>query len=446
MLRNNKIIAAEIPLETGNTRRLTGSGASWEAKGGRMLSRRDFLRASALFASGAIPGVKLAGARSLLPQAYFGVHPFIENNPKAVFIRRTHVAHMTDEDAKRREGLALAREIFVPMEQPGIPVSRRIILKPNAGGTTNGLTDTNFYEGVVTALKEIGLKKLYFLEANGYPQWVRLGYVDVNNRLGVMMNQTRRTPQQFQESWEMSYSTVPDGVVFKRIPHYAPGNEPDTWLLNIAKWKSHGMGLTLSVKNEQGMVALPYCRFCSGWQMVTGVPEFMKADIQPNAESVIQKLFERHVKMNYDRYDSQARLGPMVMEIWAQKTCDHMSVMKTGLAMIEGITAAEAEGQQVLTNMVMFGKDKFRLDVIGMYLGGHEPGDINLFRIAKERGLTDTFNPWEIPVYEWVNGAAVRRKLTDFARTPLKTYYLQLPGEPRYHLVNEPFDYDRYKA
>ena len=37
------------------------------------------------------------------------------------------------------------------------------------------------------------------------------------------------------------------------------------------------------------------------------------------------------------------------------------------------------------------------------------------------------------------------RKLTDFERTPLKTYYLQRQGEPEYHLVNEPFDYDRYK-
>jgi len=28
----------------------------------------------------------------------------------------------------------------------------------------------------------------------------------------------------------------------------------------------------------------------------------------------------------------------------------------------------------------------------------------------------------------------------------LKTYYLQMPGEPVYHLVNEPFDYDRVKV
>lgn len=411
-----------------------------------MLTRRDFLRFGALAAPGVIPAVKLAAAPLEVRQAYFGIHPFIESNPKAVFIRRTHVASITDEEAKQREGLALAREIFIPMDKPGIPISQRIILKPNASGTPNRLTHARFYEGVVTALKEIGLKKFYCLEANQHP-WVRQEYGDVNQRLGVQMNKPGRSPEQFRESWDMTWSTVPDGVVFKRIPHYAPLNEPDTWLLNIAKWKSHGMGMSLSVKNEQGLVVLPFCRFCSGWGMVTGAPPFMQPDIQPNAKPVIQKFFERHVKEHYDRYNSQAQLGPMIMEIWAQKTCDHMTVMKTGMAMVEGITAVQGfSGPQQLTNMVMFSKDKFRLDAIGMYLGGHEPGNINLFRIAKERGLTDTFDPWEIPIYEWVNGGAVRRKLTDFKRTPVKTYYLQLPGEPRYHLVDEPFDYHQPKA
>jgi hypothetical protein len=408
-----------------------------------MLTRREFLRTSALVAAGAIPAVRLASASLGLPQAYFGLHPFIESNPKAVFVRRTHVAQITDEEAKRREGLTLAREVFVPMERPGIPVTHRIILKPNYVAT-----DAQFYEGVVMALKEVGLRELYFIEANDYPGWDRRGFVDINQRLGVRMNEPDRRPRHFRESWEMNWSTVPDAVVYKRIPHYAPVNEPGTWLLNIAKWKAHGMCMSLSVKNEQGLVVLPYVRFCSGWSMVTGVPDFMKPDVQPNAEPVVRKFFERHVKLHYDRYDSPAALSPMHQEIWAHKTCDNMSVMKTGLAMIEGICGRDGDfddGQDYLTNLVMFSKDKFRLDMIGMYLGGHEPGDVHLFRIAKERGLTDTFNPWEIPIYEWVNGAAIPRKLTDFSRTPLKTYYLQKAGEPLYHLVNEPFDYSRYK-
>jgi hypothetical protein len=425
-----------------------------------MITRRDFVRAGALAAAGAIPAVRLAGASLGLPQAYFGLHPFIESNPKAVFIRRTHVAHKMDEAAKLQEGLTLAREIFVPMDRPGIPVTHRIVLKPNFMSVHDknrpdeenwgtGM-DPQFYEGMIMGLKEVGLRKFHFVEADVYYLWNVRGFVDINQRLGVVMNEPDRRPRHFRESWEMNWSTVPDAVIFKRIPHYAPVNEPDTWLLNIAKWKAHGMCMSLSVKNEQGLVVNPYVEFCSGWRMVTGVPEFMKADINPNAEAVIRKFFDRHVRLQYRRYESQAELSPMHQEIWAHKACDHMSVMKTGLAMIEGIYSRDGDGfgqgQDHLTNLLMFSKDKFRLDAIGMYLGGHEPGNVNLFRIAKERGLTDTFNPWEIPIYEWVDGAATPRKLTDFTRTPLKTYYLQLPGEPLFHLVNEPFDYDRYKV
>ena len=100
----------------------------------------------------------------------------------------------------------------------------------------------------------------------------------------------------------------------------------------------------------------------------------------------------------------------------------------------------------MLTNLVMFGKDRLTLDMIGMYLGGHEPGNVNLFRIAKERGLLGSFNPWDVEIYEWVNGTPVPRKLSQLTRTPLKTYYLQKDNEPKYHLVNDRFDYDKVKV
>ena len=44
------------------------------------------------------PGAVAAPVR--MPKAYFGVHPFIEANPKAVFIRRTRVAHKFDNEGK----------------------------------------------------------------------------------------------------------------------------------------------------------------------------------------------------------------------------------------------------------------------------------------------------------------------------------------------------------
>ena len=76
--------------------------------------------------------------------------------------------------------------------------------------------------------------------------------------------------------------------------------------------------------------------------------------------------------------------------------------------------------------------------------GGHEPGNFGLFHIAMERGKLHMMNPMHIPVYEWVDGVAVRRPLVGFTRTPLRTFYLQQPGkEPLWHLCNEPFDYSK---
>ena len=60
--------------------------------------------------------------------------------------------------------------------------------------------------------------------------------------------------------------------------------------------------------------------------------------------------------------------------------------------------------------------------------------------------MLDTFNPREVPVYEWEEGKPVRRELSSFQRTPLPTYYLSRDGEPKYHLVNEAFDYDKIRA
>jgi uncharacterized protein (DUF362 family) len=298
-------------------------------------------------------------------------------------------------------------------------------------------------------LKELGLKKFHFLEANNFHSWNYRGLVDINERHGIEMNEPERRVRNFEEAFDMNWTRVPEPVVYTHIPHYAPVNEPDTWLLDIAKWKSHGMCMTLAVKNLQGLVVKPYVRFCPGWNMVTGAPKWMQKNINGNVERVVNRFFDEHARLGYARYDSRAELAPMNQEIWAQKTCDNMQTLSTGLAVIEGIYGRDGDGFGVgndyLTNLVMFSKDKFRLDMIGMWLGGHEPGNVNLFRIAKERGLTDTFNPHEIPVFEWVDGKPVARKLTDFTRTPLKTYYLQRDGEPLYHLVNEPFDYDRVK-
>ena len=96
-----------------------------------------------------------------------------------------------------------------------------------------------------------------------------------------------------------------------------------------------------------------------------------------------------------------------------------------------------------MTNIVIFGKNPYLVDIIGHYLGGHEPGNFGIFHIAMERGKLDVMNPMNIPVYEWSEGVAVRRLLTSFTRTPLKTSYIQQKNEPLWHLCDQPFDYGR---
>jgi hypothetical protein len=70
-------------------------------------------------------------------------------------------------------------------------------------------------------------------------------------------------------------------------------------------------------------------------------------------------------------------------------------------------------------------------DGCGVHVGGHEPGNVDLFRIANERGLLDPFNPHEVAVSKWEDGKATRQRLTNFERTPLPTSYLQKDGEPK---------------
>jgi hypothetical protein len=133
-----------------------------------MLSRRHFLASGAALplGTGAFTASQLAAA-TRLGKSFFGVHSFVESNPNAVFIMRTRVKHKFDNEAKLNAGLQFAREVFVPQDgAPGIPVSHRVILKPNCTNVRSRNrpdeenwgtgTDPQFYEGIIMGLKELG--------------------------------------------------------------------------------------------------------------------------------------------------------------------------------------------------------------------------------------------------------------------------------------------------
>jgi hypothetical protein len=116
-----------------------------ESQGGASLNwtRRQLLKSGIQSGALALAAASraLAFPRWQAAESYFGVHPFIEANPKAVFIRRTQVPEKMDSAAKRAEGLQLAREIFVPMDSTGIPVSHRVIQWIGGEAVPRKLTD-----------------------------------------------------------------------------------------------------------------------------------------------------------------------------------------------------------------------------------------------------------------------------------------------------------------
>jgi hypothetical protein len=94
-----------------------------------------------------------------------------------------------------------------------------------------------------------------------------------------------------------------------------------------------------------------------------------------------------------------------------------------------------------MTNLLVFGRDAFRVDIVGHWLGGHEPGNFGLFHLARERGVSTALDPGNVPVYEWTDDGPRLAPLDSFARVPLATPYLPRPDEARFHLCDEPFAY-----
>jgi uncharacterized protein (DUF362 family) len=409
------------------------------------MDRRSFLRTVAGYgvASLSDSAVTLFSAPGAVPD-YFGLHPFIDAHPEAVFIRKTKVMSKTDSDGKKRESLALAEQIFTSRNAPGIPLTNKFAIKPNlTGSRASGLTyaiitDPFVIEGLIGGLNRAGVasEKIYVREGLALDQ-KGSGYIEMTGRCGAHYADSEcRTPMGKE---------CPDGVVFRRTKYLGPFNYPDSYLINVAKFKAHSMGLTLCVKNLQGTNIQPYIRFC-----YPPVSDILK-DIQSDASTHVEALYARHERDGMPRWNTGKGL---YMERWVQRTLDNYSLIRPtiGLNIIEGVYAQNGDGFSggpgaaggpdiFQTNLLIFGKDAFRVDIIGHWLGGHEPGNFGLFHIAKERGLSTALNPRNIPVYLWEDGGPTLTPLDKLPRTPLTTLYLQKPDEPQYHLCDEPFPY-----
>jgi hypothetical protein len=459
-----------------------------------MINRRNFLKSSSLL----VGGVGLIGRSSVFaaestPSRYFGVHPFVEQHPEAVFILRTDVDHKTNSAACKRVGLDLGRSVFVPMDNTGVPVTHNIATKPNLtahdtidekrGFTledTMGITtDVFFVEGLFESLKELGVagSRMHTRDTNGGGVLDARGYLAMGRRVGATVRAAKNTIKSEDDANDdraFVWKEVPGGVVGIQLPYLWPFNAPDSWNLNVAKFKAHEMGLTLTSKNWQGTHAAPFQGYCQKWHGIDAMQKveelINKECINPKVHEVVEANFKRHtstiprwntpdVPRNDPAYNEAYYYTALCMELWAHRTIDNHAASPMGLHIVEGIYGRDGDFNQgpnplgnennyegrawdYMTNVVIFGKSPYLVDMVGHWLGGHEPGNFGLFHIAMERGKLDVMNPMNIPVYEWQDGVAVRRPLTSFTRTPLRSFYLhQRTKEPLWHLCNEPFDY-----
>ena len=446
------------------------------------MDRRDFIKsASLLSAASLVAPERVLAAPRQGDARYFDLHPFVAAHPEAVFIRPTRVEVKTDDEAKLQEGTVFAREVFTLREDEGIPLSHKIALKPNlTGGSAHPdsmgmMTDAPFVEGMMVGMTELGLggDQFYLREGNvlkdGYsPNGSFLNYYKPSvRRVGAHLTDFDSGRQMYdasladlEEGTEVIWREVPGGVIFTRIGYVAPMNAPNAWNLNISKFKAHGMGLTLCSKNWQGTCVNPYIHFCESLSdLKKNRPDYFVNDVNPEFIENIDKLHAQHLEAGVPRWDRPGRNwnSGWGMEGWAQKALDNLAATTPGLAVIEGIYGRNGNGfsggpgpndkaQDFMANVLIFGVDPIKVDIVGHWLGGHEPGNFGLFHSAVDRGLADRVNPHWVPVYDWNGGAPLLTPLDDFERTPLATYYLQrnYDGkvfEPLYHMVDEPYDY-----
>jgi hypothetical protein len=436
-----------------------------------------------------VPPVRALTSRRQMTTGYFGVHPFIESHPEAVFIMRTNVEKKMDAVANKAVGLTFGRSVFVPTDSSGIPVTITIPVKPNIKTADpakykldtifSHVTDPWFVEGVLEGMKELGIAGSQFRlrETNRPEVFDEHGYVDMANRVGASLRlDLGGSVSGMVEGRDFNWVNIPDAVHSKRLPYLEPFNTPNTWQMNISKFKAHGMGLTLCCKNLQGTVAHNYQQFCADWGASMSITQ---SDRVTGAYDAIKKNFERHLAGGVPRWDKPSGNsfnGGLGHETWVTRTLDNLSVNKCGIHIIEGIYGRDGQGNHDLgpnpveqnhvfsetgvsttgkawdwmSNVIIFGKDVFRVDIIGKWLGGHEGGNFGLFHCALDRGMSTALDPRRIPVYLWDNGVATLTRLEDLPVTPLLTYYLcrnyNGQTEKIYHLCNEPVDYVKFQG
>ncbi len=441
------------------------------------MKRRVFISTAATAGvAGSLAGCSSAAKMNSANVGAFDVHPFVKAHPEAVFMYVTNISDKRDEAGIRSVGQKLSKELIVKATNTGISNATKITIKPNwtCCGPQDGHpvyeklgvnTDPYFVEGWVGSMRQAGPTDYYIRECACPNAWEDMGWSAMAERAGIDLKDLS-SMDYWKVKDEINFVDIPDPVVFKKKGFMAPMNEKDTFLVNIAKLKAHGMGITTCVKNLQGINGKRFSNFCGRYDQIRRhygkkYSKFMVKNFEKNIEA----LHKKHLEMGIPRWDRPGNEGGIWQEQWCNRMLDSLSVTPTGINVIEGIYSQDGNGfgsgpheklgkygvtsRDYMSNIVIFGMDPIKCDIIAHWIAGQEPGNFGLFHIAMERGMSDVLDPHDIPLYSWNNGKATPAKLDNYERTPLVTYYLQRDyngqNEPKYHLCNEPFDYAAFK-
>ncbi|MBN1559565.1 DUF362 domain-containing protein, partial [candidate division KSB1 bacterium] len=339
------------------------------------MNRRQFLRVSA---GGVVSLLPLSSvfARARTATSYFGVHSFIESNPEAVFIMRTSVDQKYNHAAKKQAGDLFAKSVFITKgENDGhaFPIDTLIAMKPNLTSYSENaatdvkmgiVTDPYFMEGLIEGMKTLGLAggQFHIREVNGENLQNDNGYAAMAARTGIdhFVKGTRVTRM---DPSLIVWKDIPNGIYFTKIPYLWPINAPNTFLLNIAKFKAHGMGLTLAAKNLQGSIAANYQAHCTSF---TANLDMNAEHRNPDAADLIEENFRRHRADGVPRWDKPGNSWNCGhgMEAWASRCLDNNSVTRPELHIVEGIYGHDGnfdkgphdgKPKDFMSNIIIFG-------------------------------------------------------------------------------------------
>jgi hypothetical protein len=277
----------------------------------------------------------------------FQVHPFVRAHPDAVFVYHTSV---TSEAARGEEtrmaSYDLCRDLIVPASE-GHAHSTPVVIKPNwtqvpigPGKKSQELigshTDPRFVEGWIEGMKALGCSRIFLRECSPASLWDAVGYRTLADRHDVDFSDlASRHLWELKEGEEFNLVEVPAGLVFNQIAYLAPVNQTETFLVNIAKLKTHSMGITGAVKNLQGTCARVFHEFCHV-DRITQKPEYAwyTRFFRKGFRRRIEDLYASHVRQGIPRWAKPGTRGGLWMEYWVQAALDSLSVTRPALNLV----------------------------------------------------------------------------------------------------------------